>query len=151
MTHQPSRSTTNYIVMIFVGVLLVAGLLIAPANIRAAGPGACPSDSKLLNGGATLVFGEGRGTWWGLIQDGVKAAGLDLVSEQIDYLNWLFSTNYSDLNSLKDFNLRQVSAWDENGNGYVCAFDLRGTRAHFRDPLSEFTYYGITDDRIAKK
>ena len=147
-----SHHVTGYpIALVIVGLTFVAGSPIAPAQIRAAGPGVCQSDSKLLNGGPTLVFGEGAGTWWGLIQDGFKAAGLDTVQEQIDYLNGLFGTNYNDLNSLKTLNLQQVNAWDENGNGYVCAFDLRGTRAHFRDPYSQFTYYGINDDKVTKK
>ena len=151
MPHQQSRSSIGYIVMLFVGVALIAGFMTTPATTRAAGPGDCPNDSKLLNGGPTLVFGEGPGTWWGLIQGGFAAAGLDTEQEQIDYLNGLFGTNYRDLKSLKDFNLQQVAAWDENGNGYVCAFDLRGTRAHFRDPFSQFTYFGIGDDKVAKK
>jgi hypothetical protein len=152
MPHQPSRSTSGYLVTLLTGIALVAGFLIRPATIRAAGPGDCPNDAKLLNGGPTLVFGEGPGTWWGLIQGGLRAAGLDTDREQIDYLNGTFGTNFPDLKSLKDFNLQQISAaWDENGNGYVCAFDLRGTRAHLRDPYSQFTYFGISDDRVAKK
>jgi len=154
MPQQPSRSTTSFIIIVFVGVALTAGFLIKPATVRAAGPGDCPNDSKLLNGGPTRVFGEGPGTWWGLILDGFTAAGpaLDTEQEQISYLNGLFDTNYGDLTSLKNFNLQLVSAgWDTNGNGYVCAFDLRGTRAFLRDPLSQFTFFGITDDKVAKK
>ena len=151
MPHQLSRSTFAHLVILFAGIALIAGFVIAPATIRAAGPGDCPNDSKLLNGGPTLVSGDGAGTWWGLIQDGFKAAGLDTVQEQIDYLNGIFGTNYSDLNSLKELNLRQVSAWDENGNGYICAFDLRGRRASLRDPYSQYTFLGIADDKVAKK
>ena len=153
MSSHPLRSSTGYIAMLFVGVALISGFLIRPATIRAAGPGDCPNDSKLLNSGPTLVFGEGPGTWWGLIQAGFAAAGaaLDTEQEQIDYLNGIFGTNYGDLNSLKTFNLQQVATWDKNGNGYVCAFDLRGTRAYLRDPLSQFTFLGIGDDKVAKK
>jgi len=147
-----SHVIRNYtFIVVFVGLGLVAGALLAPAHVRAAGPGDCPNDSKLLNGGPTRVFGDAAGTWWALIQVGFKAAGLDTVQEQIDYLNGLFGTNYSDINLLKDFNLQQVSTWDENGNGYVCAFDLRGRRANLRDPYSQYTFLGIADDKIAKK
>ena len=66
-------------------------------------------------------------------------------------MNGIFGINYNDLNSLKNFNLQQVATWDKNGNGYVCAFDLRGTRAYLRDPLSQFTFLGIGDDKVAKK
>ena len=152
MSQQPARTITGSTIAIFIAVVFTIGAFV-PVQVDAA-PGACPSDSKLLNAGPTLVFGEGSGTWWGLIQDGFAAAGaaLDTEQEQIDYLNGLFGTNYGDLKSLKDFNLQQVSAtWDQNGNGYVCAFDLRGTRAFLRDPLSQFTFFGVTDDRVSKK
>ena len=138
---------------ILVATTLTAGVLMTPTPASGA-PGACPSDSKLLNDGPTALSGDGPGTWWGLVLDGFAAAGpaLDEEKEQIAYLNGLFGTNFSDLNSLKEYNLQQVrSAWDQNGNGYVCAFELRGTRAFLRDPLSQFTFFGITDDRVAKK
>jgi hypothetical protein len=41
-------------------------------------------------------------------------------------------------------------AWDKNQNGYVCAFDLRGTRAYVDDPCKSFTYFGVSDDKIRK-
>ena len=150
---EQSRSTTSFIITLFVVVALISGFLIGPATIRAAGPGDCPNDSKLLNGGPTLVYGEGPGTWWDLILKGFAAAGagLDTEQEQIDYLNGLFGTAYRDLASLKAENLRQVATWDENGNGYVCAFDLRGKRAFLRDPFSQYTFLGIADDKVAKK
>jgi hypothetical protein len=153
MPQQSARAITGSTIAILLAVVFISGSFVVPVKVHAA-PGACPSDSKLLNDGPTLVFGEGPGTWWGLIQGGFAAAGaaLDTEQEQIDYLNGLFGTNYSDLKSLKDFNLQQVSAvWDQNGNGYVCAFDLRGTRAFLHDPLSQFTFFGVTDDKVAKK
>jgi hypothetical protein len=151
MPRQPHVIKCYAIIAFVIGFAFLTGTVGAPTS--AAGPGDCPNDSKLLNGGPTLVFGEGPGTWWGLIQQGFAAAGagLDTEQEQIDYLNGLFGTNYSDLKSLKDLNLQQVAAWDENGNGYVCAFDLRGTRAYLRDPFSQFTFLGIADDKVAKK
>ena len=52
---------------------LVVGVMLASVAVRAQSgePGRCPNDSKLLNGGPTLVFGEGPGTWWGLVIDGL--------------------------------------------------------------------------------
>ena len=137
----------------FVRIALVAGVVLIPAGIRSAttGPGACPSDSKLLNGGPTRVFGSGPGTWWGLVINGVAAAGFDQQSEQIAYLNSIFGTDFASLAELQAFNIQQVSdAWDENQNGLVCAFQLRGTKAYLGDPFVNLTYFGISDDRIGK-
>ena len=135
-----------------VSLALVAGVFFFTAMpITGLSPGSCPSDSKLLNGGPTLVNGEGPGTWWDLVLNGVIAAGFDEESEQIAYLNSVFGTSFVDLASLQAFNIQQVSDfWDKNQNGFVCAFELRGTRAYIGDPFVNLTYFGISDDRIAK-
>jgi hypothetical protein len=135
-----------------VSLAVVAGVFVFTAMPMAAlSPGSCPSDSKLLNGGPTLVNGQGPGTWWDLVLNGVIAAGFDEESEQIAYLNSIFGTSYADLASLQAFNIQQVSDfWDKNQNGFVCAFELRGTRAYIGDPFVNLTYFGISDDRIAK-
>ena len=41
----------------------VVGIMLAVGAVRAqsTGPGTCPNDSKLLNGGPTRVYGEGPG------------------------------------------------------------------------------------------
>jgi len=136
------------------GITLIAGGILVAAALRAtpAGePGICPSDSKLLNGGPTRVFGEGPGTWWGLIINGLIAAGFDQEAEQIAYLNGVFGTSSNSLAELKAFNLQLISdVWDKNQNGYVCAYELRGTRAYLDDPFINLTYFGVSDDRIGK-
>jgi len=134
---------------------LVAGIIITSfalcENAQAA-PGPCPNDSKLFNGGPTKIFGEGPGTWWGLVINGLIAAGFVDEDDQIDYLNEIFGTSFDTLEQLKDYNLQLVEdTWDENHNGYVCAFQLRGTRAHFDNPYVDLTFFGITDDKVAKK
>jgi hypothetical protein len=138
----------------FAGITLIAGGILAAAVLRAdpAGePGSCPSDSKLLNGGPTSVFGEGPGTFWGLVIHGLIAAGFDQEAEQIGYLNQVFGTSFDNLAALEAFNLQLVSdVWDKNQNGYICAYELRGTRAHFDDPFLNLTYFGISDDKIGK-
>jgi hypothetical protein len=137
----------------FVRIALVAAVILIPVVTRGAtaGPGACPSDSKLLNGGPTRVFGSGAGTWWGLVINGLVAAGFDVESEQIAYLNSIFGTDFDTLAELQAFNIQQVSdAWDQNRNGLVCAFQLRGTKAYLGDPFVNLTYFGISDDRIGR-
>jgi hypothetical protein len=52
----------------------------------------------------------------------------------------------------KDFNLTSLSdIYDANQNGYVCAFELRGTRAYSGDPLINLTTFGVSDDRLGKE
>jgi hypothetical protein len=137
-------------------IALLAAALLATVALRAspvmASPGTCPSDAKLLNGGPTSVLGDGPGTWWGLITAGLAAAGFDTEQEQIDYLNAVFDTTYDSLAALKAHNLQLVSdAWDKNQNGYVCAYELRGTRAYYDNPYLNLTFFGISDDKVAKK
>jgi hypothetical protein len=134
---------------------LVAGIIITSFAVcpdALAAPGACPNDSKLLNGGPTMISGEGPGTWWGLVINGLIAAGFVDEDDQIDYLNEIFDTSFGTLEELKAYNLQLVQdTWDENHNGYVCAFQLRGTRAYFDNPYVDLTFFGITDDKVAKK
>ena len=135
--------------------LLVVGAIVTSFAGRADTPdgaGTCPNDSKLLNGGPTAVFGEGPGTWWGLVINGLLAAGFVEEADQIDYLNQIFNTSFDNLEDLKAYNLLLVNdTWDENQNGYVCAFQLRGTRAYLDNPYVDLTFFGVTDDKLRKK
>ena len=74
---------------------LTVGVVLAPlvAQAQAGEPGRCANDSKLLNGGPTLVYGEGPGTWWGLVINGLNAAGFETDEEKIVYLNQVFGTS----------------------------------------------------------
>jgi len=134
--------------------LLIAGVMFALVDARAQSGqlGRCPNDSKLLNDGPTLVYGEGPGTFWRLVINGLDAAGLQTDEEKIAYLNQVFGTSYHTLAQLEAYNLNQIAAiFDLNQNGYVCAYELRGTRAHFHDPLINLTFFGVSDDKVRKK
>lgn len=131
-----------------------AAIMLAAVGVLAqsGSAGRCPSDSKLLNGGPTAVQGDTPGTWWGLVTDGLNAAGFTTDEEKLAYLNTLFGTDFTTLDEMKTYNLGLVSAgYDLNGNGYVCAFELRGTRAYSGDPLIDITTFGISDDKVSKK
>jgi hypothetical protein len=138
----------------FLLLVLLVGLIWAPIAARAQSgePGDCPNDSKLLNGGPTAVFGDGPGTWWGLITDGLNNAGFVDEADQVAYLNHVFGTDYDNLDDLKVFNLNLLSdTYDQNQNGFICAYELRGTRAHFDDPFINLTFFGVGDDKLSKK
>ena len=98
-----------------------------------------------------MVYGEGSGTWWGLIIDGLNAAGFETDEEKIGYLNQVFATDFDSLAQLKIYNLNLVAEnWDRNQNGWVCAYELRGTRAYLDDPFINLTFFGISDDKVTK-
>jgi hypothetical protein len=129
-------------------VVSLIGLLMAGVVKVDADPGRCPSDSKLRNGGPTAVFGEGEGTWWGLVIGGLNDAGLD-DDQKVDYLSGIFGIEFEDLDAAKDFNIDLLSnSWDINHNGYVCAYSLRGTRGQQNDPYFDLTHFGVSDDRV---
>jgi hypothetical protein len=115
-------------------------------------PGDCTNDSKLLNGGPTAVFGEGPGTWWGLVINGLNTAGFATDGQKVAYLEQVFGRSFASLSEAETYNLQVVSdGWDINQNGYVCAYELRGTRAHYDNPLLNITFFSITDDKVSKK
>ena len=146
------------LVLFFVAFAVIGLVDLQPSSAvqftrtQASEPGICSSDSKLLNGGPTLVFGEEPGTWWGLVENGLVAAGFVEDEDRIAYLNQVFGTSFDTLDELRDYNLQLVEDnWDLNQNGYVCAYELRGTRAHYDNPYLNLTFFGISDDRVAKK
>ena len=138
----------------FSGVVLITAVIFASVALRASPvqghPGVCPNDSKLI--GQVSVFGdEHQASWWRLIYNGMIAAGLTTEDEQRDYLNGVYGTSFDTLDEVRLFNLQDVSDFfDKNHNGFVCAYDLRGTRAFNDDPYFEFTWFGVSDDKIRK-
>jgi hypothetical protein len=137
----------------FVGIVLIVTAVFASAALRAAtmrDPGSCPNDSKLI--GQVSVWGdEFENSVWRLIVDGMVAAGLLTDTAQRDYLNGLYGTSYETLAGVRQFDLQGVSdAFDKNGNGLICVFDLRGTRAYNDDPYFDYTWFGASDDKIRK-
>jgi len=70
-------------------------------------------------------------------------------ADQIAYLNRAFGTQFNSLQDLKTYNIQLVDElWDTNRNGFVCAFELRGTRKYAGDALLNFTTFGISDDKV---
>jgi hypothetical protein len=137
----------------FAGIALVAGVVFASDALRAVSmldPGNCPSDSKLI--GQVSVWGdEFEASWWNLIFNGMLAGGLLTETAQRDYLNGVYGTSFATLAEVRDFNLQAISdAFDKNGNGFVCAYDIRGTRAYNDDPYFNYTWFGVSDDKIRK-
>lgn len=135
-----------------IGLCILASVAQQPALADVRSGASCTSDSKLLNGGPTAVFGTGPGTYWKLIEGGLQAAFGNDEAAKIQYLSGVFGQQFTTLDEARDFNLQALSgAFDNNEDGFVCVYDLRGTRANLRDPYSKYTYFSIADDKISKK
>jgi hypothetical protein len=150
----PTLSTQeNPMRLPLVGIVLIAGVVFASDSVRATpmrDPGECARDSKLI--GRVSVFGdENETSWWNLTWNGMEDAGLFTDTAKTEYLSGVFGMPFASLEDAKDFNLQTVSdLFDKNGNGLVCAYELRGTRAYNTDPFFEFTVFGVSDDKIRK-
>ena len=132
------------------GFALLAGVILASIAVRATtpDPGRCPRDSKLI-GQVSVWGGQNEASWWSLIYHGMLAAGLATPDQQRDYLNGVYGTSFATLDEVRTFDLQGVSdGFDKNQNGFVCAYDLRGTRAYNDDPYFDFTWFGISDDKV---
>ena len=78
----------------------------------------------------------------------VGKTNLPAWASDVQSSNEVFGTTFDNLDDLKAFNLQLVSdVFDKNQNGYVCAFELRGTRAYL-DPLIRLSQFGVGDDHI---
>jgi hypothetical protein len=105
------------------------------------GPQACMPDSKLIGRFAASAE-DVPGTWWRLTKDRFDALG---VTDYKAALEGFYGQSFSTLDAAIQFLIDGVASWDANGNGYVCAFEVRGTRAY----LGENALYllGIADDK----
>jgi hypothetical protein len=135
----------------FTEIALITGVALASIAVHATtmpDPGSCSRDSKLI--GQVSVWGDQHeASWWRLIYYGMIDGGLTKPEQQRDYLNGVFGTTFGTLDEVRAFNLQGVSdAFDKNGNGFVCAYDLRGTRAYNDDPYFNYTWFGASDDKI---
>jgi hypothetical protein len=135
-----------------IGLSILVSIAPQPAVAQVQTDTRCTSDSKLLNDGPTQVFGDGAGTYWNLIEDGLQSAFGNDEAAKIQYLSGVFGQQFTTLDAARDYNLQALStAFDKNQDGLVCVYDLRGTRANLRDPYSKYTYFSISDDKIIKK
>jgi hypothetical protein len=130
-------------------VVMMLGVFAISASKANSDPGPCARDSKLLNGGPTAVYGDGDGTWWGLVLGGLDDAGLTGDEQKVAYLSQIFGIEFEGLADAEQYNLDLLSqSFDINHNGYVCAYSLRGTRGQSEDPYFNLTHFGVSDDRI---
>lgn len=101
----------------------------------------CTPDSKLI-GRFAASTADRPDTWWGLSKARFDAAG---VRDYKAALESFYGRSFPSLDAAIQFLIDGVRSWDANGNGYVCAFEIRGTRAYFGD--NAIFLLGIDDDK----
>ena len=105
----------------------------------------CRNDSKLI-GRIELSTADGPDTWWGITKDGLIALGIAEEDFQA-HLEELFGQTFSSLEQAIETVVAAVRPFDKNGNNYVCASTVRGTRAFLNDPLYTLIYFRVVDDK----
>ncbi len=108
--------------------------------------GSCVKDSKFL-GLTKLSSVDARGTWWYLTRNGLNQAGITTESGYITAMNGWFGQTFATLDEAVSFLVSAASVYDTNGNGYICAYEVRGTRAHTGDPNFGLYAFLVRDDK----
>jgi hypothetical protein len=101
----------------------------------------CTPDSKLIGRVAASAADE-PGTWWRLSRERFDAAG---VTDYKAALESFYGQSFASLDAAIQFLIDGVKSYDANGNGYVCAFEVRGTRAYLGE--NAIFLLGIEDDK----
>lgn len=126
-----------------VGALAAAVVALTASSAPAAPEPDCQNDSKSL-GRIELSTADTPGTWWYLTRTGLDAAG---ITDYLAAAEAAFGTDFADLDEAVAAMIAAVEPVDKNGNGYVCASALRGTRAVLGDPDFAYYYFAATDDK----
>jgi hypothetical protein len=113
----------------------------APATSNGQGPQACTPDTKLI-GRFAVSTADVAGTWWRLSKDRFDALG---VSDYKAALEGFYGQSFASLDDAIHYLIAGVASYDANGNGYVCAFEVNGIRAHLG--VNALFLIGIADDK----
>lgn len=124
--------------------LATAAAMSEVATANGEGPQACVPDAKLI-GRFAASTADVPGTWWRLTKDRFDALG---VTDYKGALEGFYGLSFPTLADAIQYLIDGVVSWDTNGNGYVCAFEERGTRAHLG--INALFLLGIADDKHAE-
>jgi len=105
------------------------------------GTQACMPDTKLI-GRIEVSTADVPGTWWRLTKDRFDELG---VTDYRAALEGFYGQSFNTLDDAIAYLIDGVAAYDVNGNGYVCAFEVRGKRAYLG--VNSLYLLGIADDK----
>ena len=117
----------------------------AAATANGQGPQACVPDTKLI-GRFAASTDDVPGTWWRLTKDRFDALG---VTDYKAAFEGFYGQSFASLDDAIQYLIDGVASYDTNGNGYVCAFEERGTRAYLG--VNALYLLGIADDKHADR
>jgi hypothetical protein len=115
------------------------------ASFAKSSKGSCRPDSKLI-GRIALTDSEDADAWWGLTRNGLIASGVVSEADQLATMEGWFGEDFGSLDEAIDFLVAAVKPVDANDNGFVCAYNIRGTRTSLGDPLYQYTLFKTLDD-----
>ena len=126
---QPTPATTG------------ASRVMASLTSSRGGPQDCVPDSKLLGRFAVSVE-DNPTTWWRLTKQNFISLG---ITDYKQALEGFFGISFPDLAHAIQYLIDGVRSFDKNGNGWVCGYELPGTRAHYG--IYATFLFGIADDK----
>jgi hypothetical protein len=131
--------------------VLVAGLsgvslFVAWAHLLK--PSECPVDDRLIERVA-LSSPASSSAWWEVTRASLKSSGVDVDDAQavLEVVNIWLAADHKNLNIAIDALLDNARAFDVNGTGFVCVYDVKGSRRTAGEPFSRHYVHGISDDR----
>jgi hypothetical protein len=119
-------------------------------------PGDCANTSRAVgseDGLIRLATDDAPDAWWGITKRGMEAAGVTTPEQQLALMNFWFTRNDTNISDAIVFLVDQVRDVDVNGNGYVCASQIRGVSwsKQFNDPnFNLYTFY-VHDDKLKNR
>ena len=108
------------------------------------GTQACAPDTKLL-GRIAVSTADAPGTWWRLTKDRFNSLGLTTDAQYKAALEGFYGQSFTTLDAAVEYLIDGVATFDTNGNGYVCGYDVRGTRAWLGD--NALLLFSAADDK----
>lgn len=114
-------------------------------DAHAAAAPACRPDAKLI-GRIALSTRDEAGTWWYLTRSGLDASG---VTDYRAAISEEFGMAFATLDDAVAHLVEAVRSLDANQNGFVCAYEGRGTPGRSVGPDYWLTHFLVRDDKHA--
>jgi hypothetical protein len=112
-------------------------------------PGDCQNDSKLI-GAIELSTDDRPGTWWFITSNGLDEAGFETDAEKLEITELIFGTDFATLADAVTALVDAIRPLDKNGNNFVCASTVRGTKGFLPDPSFTSFFFSVIDDKHVK-
>ena len=131
---------------VLIACLSVLSVLIVGAHLLKSSE--CAADDRLI-GRIVLSSAASPSAWWGITRAGMKSSGIDVddASAVLEVVNVWLAAEHRELSSAIDAMLENVRAFDVNDNGFVCAYEVKGSRRTEGEPFLRHYVHGISDDR----